>query len=218
MPNPDLHRSYGCPTTTEEDGMIHEAAVFRLADEAAVQAFTLVRAEDMDSLLPPLFDMPGADRPLPLRQVLAHAAHDEAWIPDMLAGRTMDEVGRDTYDGDLLGDDPHGNIARLAERARAAAEQVTDRDAVVHCAYGDVPAWDYFWQLNIARTLAAHDIARHLGAESPLSEELARAMREGTAPAADMWRSCGIYREELPIPDGASWRARYLALTGRKDS
>ncbi len=198
--------------------MIHEAAVFRLADEAAVQAFTLVRAEDMDSLLPPLFDMPGADRPLPLRQVLAHAAHDEAWIPDMLAGRTMDEVGRDTYDGDLLGDDPHGNIARLAERARAAAEQVTDRDAVVHCAYGDVPAWDYFWQLNIARTLAAHDIARHLGAESPLSEELARAMREGTAPAADMWRSCGIYREELPIPDDASWRARYLALTGRKDA
>jgi hypothetical protein len=198
--------------------MIHEAAVFQLADRAAVHAFTLVRAEDMDSVLPPLFDMPGADQPRPLREVLAHAAYDEAWIPDMLAGRTMDEVGRDTYDGDLLGDDPHGNIARLAERARAAAEQVTDRDAVVHCAYGDVPAWDYFWQLNIARTLAAHDIARHLGAESPLSEELARAMREGTAPAADMWRSCGIYREELPIPDGASWRARYLALTGRKDS
>jgi hypothetical protein len=198
--------------------MIHEAAVFQLADEAAVRAFMLVRAEDMDSALPPLFDMPGADRPLPLRQVLAHAAQDEAWIPDMLAGRTMDEVGRDAYDGDLLGDDPHGNIARIAERARAAAAQVTDRDAVVHCAYGDVPVWDFFWQLNVARTLAAHDIARLLGAESPVSEELARAMWEGTAPAADMWRSFGIYREELPIPDGASWRARYLALTGRKDS
>jgi hypothetical protein len=46
----------------------------------------------------------------------------------------------------------------------------------------------------------------------------ARAMWEGTAPAADMWRSCGIYREELPVPDGASWRARYLALTGRDES
>ncbi|QYN35944.1 hypothetical protein K1T35_00825 [Pseudonocardia sp. DSM 110487] len=198
--------------------MIHEAAVFQLADLAAVHAFTLVGAEDMDSVLPPLFDMPGADQPRPLREVLAHAAYDEAWIPDMLAGRTMDEVGRDTYDGDLLGDDPHGNIARIAERARAAAARVTDRDAVVHCGYGDVPAWDYFWQLNVARTLAAHDIARHLGAESPVSEELAKAMWEGTAPAADMWRSFGIYREEVPVRDGASWRARYLGLTGRKES
>jgi hypothetical protein len=196
--------------------MIHEAAVFHRADEAAVRAFALVGPEDMDSVLPPVFDMPGADRPVPLRQVLAHAAYDEAWIPDLLAGRTMDEVGRDAYDGDLLGDDPHGSIARIAARARAAAAQATDRDAVVHCSYGDVPAWDYFWQLNVARTLIADDIARHLGAESPVTEELARAMWEGTAPAADMWRSFGVYREEVPVPDGASWRARYLGLTGRR--
>lgn len=198
--------------------MIREAQVFQLADHAAVHAFGLVRPEDMDGLLPPLFDMPGADQPLPLRQVLTHAAYDEAWIPDMLAGRTMDEVGRDTYDGDLLGDDPHGNIARIAERARDAAGRVTDRDAVVHCAYGDVPVWDYFWQLNIARTLGAHDIARCLGAESPVSEELAKAMWEGTAPSADTWRSFGIYRAEVAVPDGASWRARYLGLTGRQAS
>jgi hypothetical protein len=198
--------------------MIHEAEVFQLADQAAVHAFKLVGPEDMDSVLPPLFDMPGADQPLPLRQVLTHAAYDEAWIPDLLAGRTMEEVGRDAYDGDLLGDDPHGSIARIAERARAAAGRVTERDAVVHRAYGDVPAWDYFWQLNVARTLAAHDIARHLGAESPVSEELAKAMWEGTAPAADTWRSFGIYREEVAVPDGASWRARYLGLTGRQES
>ncbi len=196
--------------------MIHEAAVFQLADEAATRAFAVIGPGDMDDELPPLFDMPGADRPVPFRQVLAHAAYDEAWIPDMLAGATMDEVGRDAHDGDLLGADPHGSYARIAERARAAAAQVTDREAVVHCAFGDVPAWDYFWQLNIARSLAAHDIAMHLGAESPLSEELARAMWEGTAQAAGMWHSIGIYRREVPVPDGASWRARFLGLTGRR--
>ena len=197
--------------------MIHEAEVFQLADEAAVQAFALVGPDDMDSVLPPVFDMPGADRPVPLRQVLAHAAYDEAWIPDMLAGRTMDEVGRDAYDGDLLGTDPHAAVARIAERARAAAARVTDRDAVVHCSYGDVPMWDYFWQLNVARALTAHDVAQLLGTESPLSEELAREMWKGTAPSADMWRSFGVYRAEVPVPDGASWRTRYLGLTGRPD-
>jgi len=149
--------------------------------------------------------------------VLAHIAYDEAWIPDMLAGRTMEDVGPDAYDGDLLGDDPHGAIARIAARARAAAADVTERHAVVHCGYGDVPVWDYFWQLNVARSLAAHDIALHLGAESTLTEELARAMWEGTAPSADMWRSFGIFRAEVPVAADAPWRARYLALTGRRD-
>ncbi|MGH3585054.1 MAG: hypothetical protein ACRDQ0_01920 [Pseudonocardia sp.] len=195
--------------------MIHEAEVFQLADEAALHAFTLVRPEDMDSELPPVFDMPGADTPVPLRGVLAHAAYDEAWIPDMLAGATMDEVGRDAHDGDLLGDDPHGSLTRICAAARAAAARVTDREAVVHCGYGEVPMWDYFWQLNVARTLTGHDLAVHLGAESPVTEDLARAMYEGTAPAADMWRSFGVYRQEVPVPDGASWRARYLGLTGR---
>ena len=142
--------------------MIPEAAVFQLADEAALRAYAMIRPQHLESELPPLFDMPGADRPTPLRQVLAHAAYDEAWIPDLLAGRTMDEAGRDAYDGDLLGDDAYGNLARICERAREAAAAVTDREAVVHCAFGDVPAWGYFWQLNIARSLAAHDIALHL--------------------------------------------------------
>jgi hypothetical protein len=196
--------------------MIHEAAVFLMADEAAERAYGWVQEEHHTSELPPVFDMEGADRSVPLRQVLAHAAYDEAWIPDMLAGATMDEVGRERYNRDLLGPDPHAALARFSALARAAARQVTDRDATVHCAFGDVPVWDYFWQLNIARSLTAHDVAVHLGMASPLSEELSRAMWEGTAPVADMWRSIGIYRAPVPVPDDAPWSTRFLALTGRK--
>jgi uncharacterized protein (TIGR03086 family) len=201
---------------TREDDVIHEATVFLMADETALRVFGWVRPEHFDTELPPVFDMPGADQPVPVRQVLAHAAYDEAWIPDMLAGRTMDEVGRDKYDGDLLGDDPLGNLTRIAEQARAAARTVTDRDATVHCAYGDTTMWDYFWQLNVARSLIAHDLAVHLGRPSLLSEELAKAMWEGTKPLADVWRSIGVFRKEVPVPDGASWRDRLLGLTGRR--
>jgi hypothetical protein len=96
--------------------MIHEAAVFLMADEAAMSAFGCIRQENHDSKLPPVYDMPGADQPLPLRQVLGHAAYDEAWIPDMLAGAVMDEVGCDRFDGDLLGDGPDGNLVRCGYR------------------------------------------------------------------------------------------------------
>ncbi|RSM61959.1 TIGR03086 family protein [Kibdelosporangium aridum] len=196
--------------------MIPEAEVFLQAETAAVSVYTQVRDEHLDTMFPPMFDMEGADKPLPVRQVLNHHAYDDSWIPDMLAGRTMDEVGRDRYDGDLLGDDRAGNINRIAEAALAAAREVTDRDATVHCAYGDVPAWDYFWQLNIARSLVAHDLALHIGVPSPITEELARGMYEGTAPSADMWRSFGIYRQPVEVGEDASWKDKYLALTGRQ--
>jgi hypothetical protein len=71
--------------------MIHEAEVFLMADEAVLQAFGWMRPEHYETVLPPVFDMPGADQPTPVRQLLAHVAYDEAWIPDVLAGRTMDE-------------------------------------------------------------------------------------------------------------------------------
>jgi hypothetical protein len=196
--------------------MIREAELFVLADEAAVGVFRRIRDDQWNTPLPPLFDMPGADRIVPLRQAVNHHAYDDAWVPDLLAGRTMEEVGRDRFDGDLLGDDPRGNLARISAAAVAAARAVTDREATVHCSYGDVPAWDYFWQLNIARTLAAHDVAALIGLDSPLSDELARGMFEGTEPAAEMWRSFGIYRAPVPVPDTAPWRDRYLALTGRQ--
>src|ERR1700712_1156335 len=100
--------------------MIAEAAVYLMADEAAVQVFTSISGDRWDSMLPPVFDMPGTDQPVPLRQAVNHYAYDNAWVPDMLAGRTMDEVGRDLFDGDLLGADPAETIRRISGAATAA--------------------------------------------------------------------------------------------------
>ena len=196
--------------------MIQEAEVFLAADAAAVRVFAAIRDAQWGALLPPIFDMPGADQPQPLRQAINHYAYDNAWVPAMLAGRTMDEVGRDRYDGDLLGADPADSIRTISAAAALAAGKVTDPGMTVHCSYGDCPAGDYFWQLNIARTLSAHDVAGLIGLDVELPDSLCQAMLAGTAPSAEMWRSFGIYRDPLPVPPTASWRERYLALTGRK--
>jgi len=96
--------------------------------------------DQWETRLPPLFDMPGADQPIPLRQAINHYASDNAWVPDMLAGRTMEEVGRNRFDGDLLGSNPRGNLESISAAACDAARRVSDRDAIVHCSYGDVRA------------------------------------------------------------------------------
>ena len=41
-------------------------------------------------------------------------------------------------------------------------------------------------------------------------------MYKGTAEAAQMWRSIGIYRKQVEVAQDASWRDRFLALTGRQ--
>ncbi|HEY5231514.1 MAG TPA: hypothetical protein VIJ11_11575, partial [Galbitalea sp.] len=51
--------------------------------------------------------------------LLANHAKDEAWVPDVIAGKTMDEVG-DAWKGDLLGSDPIGNYDKLNDLATAA--------------------------------------------------------------------------------------------------
>ena len=195
--------------------MIHEAEVFLQADEFAARVFTAICGEQWQLVLPPVFDMAGADQPLPLHRAVNHYAYDNAWVPDLLAGRTMDEVGRDRYDGDLLGTDPAASIRRISAAAAHAARLVEEPTRPVHCSYGDCPAAEYFWQLNIARTLTAHDVAQLLGLDVRLPPSLCRAMFEGTSPGAQMWRSFGIYRAPLDVPAGASWPDRYLALTGR---
>ena len=195
--------------------MIHEAVVFLLADRTAVSVFGKIREPQWDVVLPPVFDMPGADQPTQLRAAINHYAYDNAWVPDMLAGRTMDEVGPDSYDGDLLGANAAASLVDISAAAARAAGHMTEPSMPVHCSYGDCPVDNYFWQLSIARTLTAHDVAVRIGVDDELSEELAEGMFHGTAPTAEMWRSFGIYRAPVPVGPGSTWREKYLALTGR---
>ena len=197
--------------------MIHEAELFVMSETVLVEVVGRVRDGHWEIVLPSLFDIPGDDEPATVRHAVDRYALEEAWVPDLLAGRTMDEVGLDKFDGHLLGDDAHGHVKRLSAAACAAAGDVTDGDATVHAPYGDVTTRDYLWRLTFARTFTAHDIAFGLGTTAcPLTEEFARAAFAATEPKAWRWRSLGIFREPLPHPPGhVSWRDQFLLLAGR---
>lgn len=172
--------------------MLQEAELFVMAEEMLVEVLGRIRPADRDIVLPPLFEEPGVDQPAPIWRVVQLYARDDAWVPDLLSGRTIDEVGRDRFDGDLLGDDPQASITRIAGAAMAAAREVTDGDVIVHASHGDVSTRTFLQRLTIARSLVAHYVATYLGSTAcPLPEELARPLWEVTAPEADMWRALG---------------------------
>lgn len=194
---------------------MREAGVFVLADRALNDIVQQIRDDQWTMPMPPTFLMSRRDQVPTLREVINYHAYDDAWVPDMLAGRTMAEAGRDKFDGDLLGADPLATFAALVDTACAAAELMDDLDRVVHCSFGDFGAREYFWQINSFRGLRAHDLALVIGVEPRLSDELVQGLWEEISPHAEEWRAIGVFPAAVPVPESAPLLARLLGLTGR---
>ena len=125
-----------------------EPDVFQLADRALARVVARIAPEQWGMILPSSFATRSRPEPPSLRTLVNYHAYDDSWVPDMLAGRTMEGAGSDTFDGDLLGDDPVASFEAIVEKACAAAAAVTDLDAVAHLSFGDYSVREYFWQIN----------------------------------------------------------------------
>jgi len=194
-----------------------EIDVFLLAEAALNSVVARVRDDQWGMTMPPSFARRGTDHPPTLREIVSYHAYDDAWVPDMLAGKTMDEAGRDRFDGDLLGDDPRASFAAIVDKACAAARALGDLnlDRVVHCSFGDFPAREYFWQINGFRGLRAHDIATVIGVDPTLPDALVQGLWQEISPHAEEWRAIGVFPPAVPVPDDAPLQDRLLGITGR---
>jgi uncharacterized protein (TIGR03086 family) len=174
-----------------------------------------IAPDQWEVILPANFTTRVRPEPPSLRTLVNYHAYDDAWVPDMLAGLTMDEAGSDKFDGDLLGEDPVTSFEALVDRACGAAAGVTDLDAVAHLSFGDYPVREYFWQINQFRALRAHDIAQVIGVDPELPAELVQGIWDELTPHAEEWRAIGVYGVAVPVPADAALLDRLLGLTGR---
>ncbi len=196
---------------------MNEQEVFVLADRTLQGVVAQIRDEQWDMMVPKDFTTSGApDRPITLREVINYHAYEDAWVPDMLAGRTMAEVGQEAFKGDLLGDDPKGNFAAIVDKACAAAQGLTDLERTVHCSFGDFSARDYLLQTNMFRGLRSHDIAKVIGTDSRLPDALVQGLWDELSPIAEEWRAIGIFGPKIEVPADGSLQDRLLGLTGRQ--
>jgi hypothetical protein len=195
---------------------LSEPEVFVLADRALDQLVAQIGEQQWTMTMPASFARRGSGQPPTLREIINYHAYDDAWVPDMLAGKTMDEAGRERFDGDLLGADPKGAFAAIVETACAAAEGFTDLDRTVRCSFGDYPARAYLWQINSFRALRVVDIGRVIGIDPQLSEELVQGIWDEVSPHAEEWRSYGVFKAAVPVAEDAPLLERLLGLTGRE--
>jgi uncharacterized protein (TIGR03086 family) len=196
--------------------MTSEPDLFQLADRTLARVVARIAPEQWDTILPSSFTTRASPEPPSLRALITYHAYDDAWVPDMLAGLTMEEAGSHKFDGDLLGDDPVASFDAVVDRACAAAATVQDLHAVAHLSFGDFTVREYFWQINQFRALRAHDIARVIGVDADLPDELVQGIWEEIVPHSEEWRAIGVYGPAVPVPDDAPLLDRLLGLTGRQ--
>jgi len=193
---------------------MNEQAVFILSEHALKNVVDQINDDQWDMDMPSEFAM--GDRKVTLREVINHHAYDDAWVPDMLAGKTMDEAGTSKFDGDLLGNDPKASFAKIVEQACAAAKELDDIQRTVHCSYGDFPAREYFQHITSFRGLRAHDLAKVVGTNTRLPHDLVQGLWDQVLPQAEEWRAIGFFGPKVEVPEDADLQSRLLGLTGRQ--
>lgn len=120
---------------------IGEQEVFVLSERALSDVIDQVQDHQWNQMTPGWFQS-GRQGNVSLRGIVHDHAYDWAWVPHVLAGKTMAEVGG-AYDGHLLGADPKGSSRRSSEQALAAILQLDDPEKLVHLPSGNFPAREY---------------------------------------------------------------------------
>ncbi|MGP3984969.1 TIGR03086 family metal-binding protein [Streptomyces sp. KR80] len=150
-----------------------------------------------------------------VRDLVNHVTGEHLWAPWLLRGATLTEVG-DRFDGDVLGDDPVGVWDRAEKESSAAFHRPGALDLEVHTSGGLTAATDYGWQMTSDLAVHAWDLARGIGDDDTLAEDLAAAVYAYLEPRADSWRGAGVFGPPVKVPDSARVQDRLVALLGRQ--
>ncbi len=150
-----------------------------------------------------------------VRDLVNHVVTEQLWVPDLLAGRTIAEVG-DKFDGDQLHDDPPQAWAEASDAARSALLTPGATEGTVHLSFGDADAAEYGWQLTTDLAVHGWDLATALGAAAGISDELATAVLGYVEPQLAAWAGTSMFAAPVPVPADAAPVTRLIALLGRQ--
>jgi hypothetical protein len=145
--------------------------------------------------------------------LLANHAKDEAWVPDVIAGKTMEQVG-DAWKGDLLGSDPIRSYDKLNDLATAAVSKPIADGQIAHLSYGDFPVATFLEHTSYYRGFQAPLVAKVAGIPFHMSDDLIDMLWESVEPQIEDLRAIHVFGPPTEAPDGADRQDLLLAMTG----
>ncbi|MEA2435254.1 MAG: hypothetical protein QOG54_2711 [Actinomycetota bacterium] len=150
-----------------------------------------------------------------VRDLVNHIVYENLWTPELLAGKTVEEVGN-RFDGDVLGDDPKGAWQRASKEAVSAVQDDGAMERMVSVSWGQIKGQEYAEQLFLDHVVHGWDLAMGIGGDTTLDPELVEACWIGAKAGEELIRGSGVFGEPIEVPDEADTQTRLLALLGRK--
>lgn len=150
-----------------------------------------------------------------VRDLVDHLTNECLWVPPLMEGRTIAEVG-DRFDGDSLGDDPVGSWSAARSSAEQAVAERGALDRTVHLSYADVPGHHYIRQLSRDLLIHSWDLARGIGHDESLPTDLMELAYEDSKAEEGAIRGSGLFGDEVEATPNSSLQEELLGLLGRK--
>ena len=150
-----------------------------------------------------------------VRDLVNHIVGECLWAPPLLAGSTIAEVG-DRFDGDVLGAQPKLTWTAASAGAVQAVEADSAMDRTVHLSFGDFPGREYTLQLFADHLIHGWDLARAIGADEHLDDELVASCATWLEAVEEAYRSAGAIAAPPPVPGHADAQTLLLARFGRR--
>lgn len=149
-----------------------------------------------------------------LHDLIGHLVYELMWLPEIVDGKTIKEVG-DRFDGDLLGHDIQAAWDRASHGALSAVERA-DLKATAHLSYGDVVMSEYIDEA--ARDVLIHgwDVAQSINCNLIFEPDVLQAAYDYVLPRKDRFAASGLFGKTIKVPESASLQTKFLALVGRK--
>jgi uncharacterized protein (TIGR03086 family) len=141
-----------------------------------------------------------------------HVIREQQWVPLLLAGKTIDEVGDDLEP--LNDDDLTGEWKKWSRIATEAWESASFEDSV-QLSYDTVKMKDYLKEQVSDVTIHSWDMARATHSDEHLDDELVEATWTIFEPQRETLAATGLYHDPVDLDADAPLQLRLLAITGR---
>lgn len=188
--------------------------LFLLSDAALRSVVDALTPADLELAVPADWSTGHRSASLTVRDIVLRHAYDEAWIPDLLAGRTFEEVG-DRWKPVLTSDDPIATYDAIHDKATAAMSAPgLDQGMTLHFSYGDYPFSEGILHPTSYRAFQSWQIARLVGSPFHLSPDLIAGLNELLLPIVPMLRGFGVFPPEQQPPAAADDETRLLCAVG----
>jgi uncharacterized protein (TIGR03086 family) len=150
-----------------------------------------------------------------VRNLVNHLVSEQLWVPPLLAGKRIGDLGDGFAAGDVLGSDPVAAWDAAAAAAGAAFAEAGALERTVHLSYADRPAAEYAREMIFDLVVHSWDLARGISADETVDADLVEAVYAQIEPDTDLVSS-GLFDEPVPVPADSDEQTKLIAFTGRK--